>query len=101
MEEGKMVVMQCAAQPKLQATPERSKENPLAATTLRKRVSGVASGRESLAYSRHERWKPEDLVFAANELSREFPNCAWPDIEAAVNSATPFVVSSEGRVKLM
>ncbi|MDO8540714.1 MAG: hypothetical protein Q7S40_09790 [Opitutaceae bacterium] len=46
-------------------------------------------------------WASEDLDFAVKELVKEFPAASRDSLVAAVNSATPFLPSIAGRVKLM
>jgi hypothetical protein len=48
-----------------------------------------------------EIWKPEDLTFAAAELSREFLNTIPDRVAAAVDSAAAQIAAAEGRVKLL
>jgi hypothetical protein len=46
-------------------------------------------------------WPLHDMVFAANQLSKEYPRIARDRVIFAVNSAAPFVTPDEGRVQLM
>jgi hypothetical protein len=46
-------------------------------------------------------WKPEDLTFAAAELSREFLDTTPARVAAAVDSAAVDIPPMEGRVKLL
>ena len=47
------------------------------------------------------RWSLDDITFTASQLNQEFPTTPKDKILAAVNSATPFVAPTEGKVKLM
>lgn len=57
----------------------------------------MASNDEPFAHPRQTAWATEDVVFAANELAREFSEAATELILAAVKSA-PFLPSAAGRV---
>ena len=46
-------------------------------------------------------WPSADIAFAAAQLQQEFPASPGDRVFAAVNSAAPFVLPAEGRVKLM
>lgn len=45
-------------------------------------------------------WSPNDIAFAAVELSREYPSKNEKDIAAAVNLAATETLPGDGRVKL-
>ncbi|MDO8545532.1 MAG: hypothetical protein Q7S40_34245 [Opitutaceae bacterium] len=46
-------------------------------------------------------WPLDDITFAAAQLQQEFPTSPKDRVFTAVNSAAPFVLPAEGRVKLM
>ncbi len=46
-------------------------------------------------------WPLADITFAAAQLQQEFPTAPKERVFEAVNSAAPFVLPAEGRVKLM
>jgi hypothetical protein len=53
------------------------------------------------ARSEFKPWPLHDMVFAANQLSNEYPKLARDRVTFAVNSAAPFITPAEGHVQLM